>query len=542
MKITMARVFLAVAMLALSLVAAAAHAQTYADLYNFGDKSGDPLSPQNSGIVAQGRDGNLYSTTPAGGTNGLGTAFKITPQGAMTVLYNFETTHGKFPYGGLTLGTDGNLYGTTSIGGSNNQGVVFQITPAGQLTVLHNFTGGDGSAPYAPPIQATDGNFYGTTVAGGANSHGSVYKMTPSGTVTTLHSFDLTTDGAQPFAPLVQGNDGSFYGMTYNGAGSVRYGVVFKVTSKGSFKVLHVFGLSDGADAYGPLVLGKDGNFYGATFNGGTVGDGVVFKMTAAGALTVLHSFTPATDGATPYGGLVQATDGNFYGAAYVGGTKNHGTIYRVTPSGTFSTRYNFDGTSGGAPMITLLQHTTGTFYGDTFSGGTHSTGTFYSLKASLTPYAALLPASGKVGKTIGILGQGFNTATGVSFNGTAGTFNVSSDTFLTAKVPAGATTGIVTVAIPSGNLKSRISFRVTPSIKNFTPTQGPVGTPVAITGVSLTQASKVTFGGVKATTFVVNSDTKVTANVPTGAKTGKIAITTPGGTATSSAVFTVTQ
>lgn len=537
---TQARAFFAVATLAVSLVAIAANAQTYKDLYNFGDKSGDPLSPQNAGIVAQGRDGILYSTTPAGGTNGLGTAFKITPQGAISVLYNFDTTHGKAPYGGLTLGTDGNLYGTTSTGGSNNQGVVFQITPAGQLSVLHSFTGGDGSAPYAPPIQATDGNFYGTTSTGGANSHGSVYKMTPSGTVTTLHSFDLTTDGSLPFAPLVQGNDGSFYGMTYNGAGNVRYGVVFKVTSKGSFKVLHVFGLSDGGNSYGPLVLGKDGNFYGATFNGGTVGDGVVFKMTAAGALTVLHSFTPATDGATPYGGLVQATDGNFYGANYVGGSKNHGTIYRITPGGTFSVLYNFDATSGGAPMITLLQHTTGVLYGDTYSGGTHNTGTFYSLKASLAPYAALLPTSGKVGKVIGILGQGFNGATGVSFNGTAGKFKISSDTFLTATVPAGATTGIVTVAIPGGNLKSKVTFRVTPVIKTFTPSSGPVGTPVTITGVSLKQASKVTFGGVKATTFTADSDTQVTATVPTGAKTGKIAITTPGGTATSSAIFTV--
>jgi hypothetical protein len=116
------------------------------------------------------------------------------------------------------------------------------------------------------------------------------------------------------------------------------------------------------------------------------------------------------------------------------------------------------------------------------------------------------------------------------------------SDTFLTATIPAGARTGVVTVTIPGGNLKSKINFRVTPTIKTFSPSSGPVGTPVTITGVSLTQTSKVTFGGVKATTVVVNSDTQVTANVPTGAKTGKIAITTPGGTATSSAIFTVTQ
>ena len=192
--------------------------------------------------------------------------------------------------------------------------------------------------------------------------------------------------------------------------------------------------------------------------------------------------------------------------------------------------------------MVTLTQHTAGILYGDTNTFGSHNTGVFYSLKSSLAPYAALLPTSGKVGKSIGILGQGFNSATGVSFNGTAATIKVLSDTFLTAIVPAGATTGIVTVAIPGGNLKSNINFRVVPSIKSFTPTSGPVGTPVIITGVSLTQTTKVTFGGVKATTVTVNSDTQVTANVPTGAMTGKIVITTPGGTAASAAVFTVTQ
>jgi len=535
-----ARRLFAITTLALSLVVTVAYAQTYSDLYNFGDASGDPLSPQYSGIVAQGRDGNLYSTTPAGGSAGLGTMFKITAQGTVNVLYNFDGTHGKFPYGGLTLGMDGNFYGTTSAGGSTNLGVVFQITPAGVLTVLHTFASGDGYSPYAPPIQGVDGNFYGTTIFGGASAYGTVYKMTPTGTLTVLHSFDLA-NGRNPFGPLVQGNDGNFYGTAYSGLGNNKYGMVFKVTGNGTFTILHAFNLTDGANPYAGLVLGKDGNFYGTTFNGGTVGDGNVFKITPAGTLTALHSFTPASDGGTPYGGLVQATDGNFYGVGYLGGTSNHGTIFRITPSGTFSVRHSFDGTSGGSPMITPMQHTTGILYGDTNTGGTHNTGTFYNLKASLAPYAALLPASGKVGKVIGILGQGFNSATGVSFNGTTAQFKVSADTYLTATVPAGATTGLVTVAIPSGNLKSNRTFRVTPVLKSFTPPSGTVGTPVTITGVSLTQTSKVTFGGVKATTVVVNSDTQVTANVPNGAKTGKIAISTPGGTATSSTVFTVT-
>jgi hypothetical protein len=219
------------------------------------------------------------------------------------------------------------------------------------------------------------------------------------------------------------------------------------------------------------------------------------------------------------------------------------GTIYRITTKGDFSVLYNFDRPTGSTPEVTLLEHTTGTLYGETLDGGaSHNTGVFYSFKKGLKPFVRLLPTSGKVGKSIDILGQGFNGATGVSFNGTTATFSIVADTYLTAKVPAGATTGTVTVTEPGGKLTSIQKFRVTPVIKTFNPTSGAVGTPVTITGVSLTQATKVTFGGVKATSFTVDSDTQVTATVPTGAKTGKIAITTAGGGATSSAVFTVTQ
>jgi hypothetical protein len=213
-----------------------------------------------------------------------------------------------------------------------------------------------------------------------------------------------------------------------------------------------------------------------------------------------------------------------------------------MTTKGAFSALYNFDRPTGSTPEVTLLQHTTGTLYGETLDGGGHNTGVFYSFKKGLKPFVRLLPTSGKVGKSIDILGQGFNGATGVSFNGTTATFNISSDTYLTAKVPAGATTGVVTVMMSGGKLVSNQKFRVTPVIKTFSPTSGPVGTPVVITGASLTQTTKVTFGGVKATSFTADSDTQVTATVPTGAKTGKIAITTAGGTVTSSGVFTVTQ
>ena len=165
-----------------------------------------------------------------------------------------------------------------------------------------------------------------------------------------------------------------------------------------------------------------------------------------------------------------------------------------------------------------------------------------FELDMGLGPFVSLLPTVAKEAKTVEFLGQGFTGATAVSFNHTPAAFDVVSDTYLTATVPSGATTGFVTVTTPGGTLTSSTKFLVTPQFTSFNPPSGPAGTPVTITGIGLTQTSKVTFGGVKATTFQVNSDTQVTATVPTGALTGKIVVTTPGGTASSATSFTVTQ
>ncbi len=251
----------------------------------------------------------------------------------------------------------------------------------------------------------------------------------------------------------------------------------------------------------------------------------MVFKITPTGKLTVLHNINGTTDGEGPFAGLVQATDGNFYGTTSSGGTTSQGTVFRISPTKPYPYKvlYSFDGTTGANPYVTLLQHTNGILYGDTYSGGMAGEGTFYSLNLGLKPFVSLVSASSKAGKTVEVLGQGFKGATGVSFNGTAATFKVLSDTYLTATVPNGASTGSVTGKTPGGTLTSNKQFRVTPQILSFNPTSGKVDTPVVITGVSLTQTTKVTFGGVKATTFTVNSETEVTATVPTGAKTGHL-------------------
>ena len=549
--------------LVLIIAAGVVQAQTFSVLYNFGSNSDDPSSPSYSGIVAQGRDGNLYSTAPKGGTC-CGALFQITPAGKLKNIHNFtgNNNDGAFPQGGVTLGSDGNFYGTTYEGGSVTAGAVFKVTPGGTTTTIYSFTGGsDGAYPYAPPVEGNDGNFYGTTTAGGnttvcGSGCGTIYKITPAGTLTTLYQFDIT-HGYAPYGPLVLGTDGNFYGTTTFGT-SANAGVIFRISPAGKFALLFSFDNTHGQTPFAGLVQGADGNFYGTTIYGGSTGGGVVFKITPSGKLTILHTMNGTTDGARPYGGLVLASDGNFYGANAYGGTVNSncadgcGTFFKITPKGAYSVLGKFDFTTGATPEVTPFQHTSGVAYGDSQVGGTGNVspcaaglcGVFYSWKnTSLPAFVSLLPYSGKVGKVIEFLGQGFVSGkTTVSFNGTAAKPTVASGTYLSAAVPNAATTGPVTVTTSGVTLTSNRIFRVTPQIKSFKPPSGPVGTVVMITGVSLTQTTKVTFGGVAATNFTVASDTQVNATVPTGAKTGKIVITTPGGTATSPGVFTVTQ
>ena len=528
------------------LVSAFAQAQTYTVLYNYGTNTADPMNPTPLGIGSQARDGNFYSTTALGGTANYGTAFKLSTAGALTKMYDFAYPNPAAPGSGLVLGTDGNLYGTTTTGGTSLSGTVFKISSSNALTVLWNFTGGtDEGVPLSAPVQGMDGNFYGVNAGVYSGTYGAAYKMTTAGLVTTLHSFTFT-DGQTPVA-LTLGTDGNFYGVAKFGGTSSK-GVIFKMTPTGKVTVLHNFvGFpTDGNLPLGALAQANDGNFYGVTYLGGANNLGIIYKITPTGTFTLLHSFggVAQSDGSLPLAGLVLGTDGNLYGTAQ-GGTLNSGTFYKVTTTGVVTLLHNSCSSTGCAdgffPQTPLMQHTDGKFYGSTESGGSKGGGVFFSLDTGLAKFAGLVNWFGKVGKTVEILGQGFTGTTKVSFNSVPATFTVVSDTYLTAVVPSGATTGFVNVVTPTGTLKSNRKFLVQPSILSFTPTSGAVGTPVTITGTSFTGATKVTFGGVKAVTFSVDTDSQITATVPTGALTGKIAVTTPGGTATSTTDFTVT-
>jgi uncharacterized repeat protein (TIGR03803 family) len=452
-------------------------AQTFTTLHSFDGTDGQDSY---AGLV-QAIDGNLYGTTEFGGAGSAckfncGTVFKITPSGMLTTLHFFGNTDGNVPSAGLVQATNGNLYGTTSAGGANNDGTVFRITPSGTLTTLHSFVGTDGYGPNAGLVQATNGNLYGTTGGGGSSNNcvngcGTIFKITPSGTLTTLHSFD-GTDGAYPEG-LVLATNGDFYGTTgggYNHGCSGGCGTIFKITPSGTLTTLHGFeGLEDGANPSG-LVQAIDGNLYGTTTFGGSRncnygGCGTVFKITPSGTLTTLYFFDGGTDGSTPWAGLVQATDGKLYGTTLIGGPNDAGTIFEITTSGTLTTLYTFclqNGCpDGDGPRGELVQATNGTFYGTTFAGGANGDGTVFSLSAGLGPFVETLPTAGKVGAAVKILGTKLTGATSVTFNGSVAVFKVVSKSLITTTVPTGASTGTVEVTTPKGTLKSNVVFRV---------------------------------------------------------------------------------
>jgi len=372
-----------------------------------------------AGLV-QGTDGSFYGTTSIGGThqtaaNNAGTVFRITSAGVLTTLYNFCSLaacgDGALPNSPLIQGTDGNFYGTTSQGGPYGGGTVFKMTPAGALLTLYSFcrvvTGticGDGVNPTGL-IQGKDGNLYGTTEYGGVDTGGNggpgtVFRITPSGAFTTIYSFCNVTsclDGLYPNFGLLQGADGNFYGTT-TGGGAGGAGTFFEFTPAGALTTLYSFCTQGGSSctdggAPGKPIQGKDENFYGTTALGGAnnFDGGTVFKLTPAGVLTTLYSFCSAgtypdcTDGENP-GSLIQAANGNFYGITEFGGTNidygnGGGTVFQVTPTGTFTNIYNFCALGGvdfctdGLEPIGVIQGTDGNFYGTTASGGANYNG-----------------------------------------------------------------------------------------------------------------------------------------------------------------------
>ena len=417
--------------------------------------------------LAQGADGRFYGTNSTGGKNNTGTVFSIKADGTgFNVLSSFpDTNGGSQPRAGVVQARDGNFYGTTYAGGSNGVGVLYQVTPAGTLTYLTSFN--DVSVPGANPVgtltEGLDGLLYGTAQYGGSDNYGTVYRVTvPAGTATTFATITGGLAGYYPQSDLIQARDSNFYGTTLSG-GAYNNGTFFRITPAGVFTTLYSFtGSADGGSPIRGVVQGIDGAFYGATQTGGGYASGALYRLVVSGDtanITALHSFeTLLGEGMTPDGSLVAATDGNLYGTTSAGGAYNSGTVFRVTTTGGFATVYSFtNGTAGdgGFPVGGLTIGNDGKLYGTT-AGQNGSSGTIFKidLNAPLpapVPLSALVPTAA-FGDTVLIKGDYFVGATAVNFvksDGSAipaASFTVESKTIIAAVVPDGAVTGVISV------------------------------------------------------------------------------------------------
>jgi uncharacterized repeat protein (TIGR03803 family) len=493
-------------------------------------------------------------------------------------LYGFQynaTTTSNYPDGAnpmaeLIQGADGNYYTTTNIGGAGacpgqvegqipGCGAVVKITPAGKLSVLYSFpydtstqSAPNGWFPQAGLVQGPDGNFYGVTTEGGTgglscadttglSGCGTVFKLTKSGTLTVLHSFcggggcgSLATDGAEPTGRLVFGTNGDLYGTTQEGGlydGFYNQGTIFRISTSGSYEILHLFSgaakTGDGGNPIAGLTLGSDGNFYGTTEFGGASEFGTVFKMTPSGTVTILHSFAENDpDGQQPRGALVQASDGNLYGTCYAGGANGWGTAFRISTKGTFTKIYDFSqatGNIGNLPRAGLIQASDGNLYGTAWEGGAFATtGTIYQLT---------LAGDGTLKATFDPSTTGFSPL-GALVQGSDGRL------YVTLQDDGGENSDEVqdqgAISLLNLGLKPP-----QPALYSFSPVSGKVGAKVTLEFGPYVGATSVKFNG-KSAPFVVEGSEFIVATVPSGATSGLIKVTTPGGTVTSTKSFTV--
>ncbi len=427
--------------------------------------------------VVQGPDGNFYGTTSSGGNDTQsGTFFRLTPSGKITDLYNFcslaKCADGTNPISAPVVGTDGNLYGVAA-GGSSNAGIFYRVTLDGELTTVFTFCATtrpctEGAGPNGIFLGG-DGNFYGTTGGGGnAANGGTIFSISPTGQFTLLYTFCSRTpnclDGSGPYYAPILGSDGNIYGVTYGG-GSMKGGVLYELTPSGTYTVLYNFcftgeGCSGVGEPYS-VVRDANGNFFGTTvYNviNNRLEYGGVFEFTSTNQLLVLHNFDDYND--WPYIGVTLANDGNVYGV-FGYDTKASGSIFKVTPAGVYSRVYSFFGTAA-PPIGPLFQGTDGSLYGVTPYGPDNFDGEVFRFSNGLSPLVETVPVMGPVGQSILILGNGLTGSTGVSFNGVAAAFRVESDTYISATIPVGATTGVVSVVTPSRTLNGYPQFVVT--------------------------------------------------------------------------------
>jgi uncharacterized repeat protein (TIGR03803 family) len=473
--------------LMLALPALAVRGQSIDLVYSFPEtNSANPYAG-----LTLGPDGNLYGTAESGGASIYqGMVFRVTTNGDLTTLVEFNGTNGANPYASLTLGPDGNLYGTTYYGGSNNDnaGTVYMVTTNGLLTTLWSFNGVLGCFPYGGLTLGPGGVFYGTTTSQ-EEGYGTVFRLMTNQVLMTF-GFEVSSGypgyynsyaGRNPLGNLVLGPDGYLYGTT-EAEGYFEGESVFKMLPENSmttngllttnviFTTLGFTNINEGTAPYSGLTLGPDGNLYGTTSTGGTNKWGTIYRVTTNGVFTVLEAFN-GIDGANPYAGLTVGPDGNLYGttARYGSDSDGYGMIYKITTNGILTILAAFDGTNGAIPYGNLTLGPDGNFYGTTPYGGNVGEGSVYRL--NLPPEILTGPASQSV-----TIGSGANFM--VSLFGTAPyTYQ-----WLSNSVPiVGATNAELTIATVLTNAMAGYQVfvtnnwgSVTSSVANLTVSVGP--------------------------------------------------------------------
>jgi len=331
----------------------------------------------------------LYSTTLNGGDDGGGVINKFIPfTNDLTVVKSFETLSATPSFANFTQASDGKLYAMTPNGGANNVGFIFSYDPSASVELkVKNFDNNNGAHPNGSLIQASDGKLYGLTHDGGTNNAGVIFSFDLStSTYTKLYDFD-SANGAHPYGSLLEAADGKLYGMTYAG-GSSNAGVIFSFKpSSSTYIKLKDFDITNGAKPYGNLIQATDGKLYGITNRGGSTDDGVIFSYNPSiSTYTKLKDFDSST-GSQPYGSLVQATDGKLYGMTNQGGSGNYGVIFSFdTSPATYTKQMDFH--NSGHPKGSLIQATDGKLYGFAFYGSSPSL--IFSFNPSTSIYTQL--------------------------------------------------------------------------------------------------------------------------------------------------------
>jgi uncharacterized repeat protein (TIGR03803 family) len=353
----------------------------YQRLKSFGAQIDDGQNPQ--AALIQGSDGALYGTTRGGGSNHSGTVFRLNGDGSdYRILHHFGSSSrdGKDCSAALLEASDQALYGTTRAGGSNDLGTIFKVnTDGSDYSVLRSFRGLDGEQPVTALIQASDGALYGTTYLGGAQNCGTVFKLGIGGSsFVILHEFSPGADGRNPRSPLLQARDGMLYGTTQQGGGA-DWGTVFKLNTGGSgYHVLYSFDVLNGWWPVSALLEMADGALCGTDQYGNDAdAGGTIFKLNkdGSGFSVVLTLNSPAFPMTLVEGG------GALYSTSFYAGDNNVGMVFKINKDGTgYAELHSFSQTNndGWGPEAGLLRGKDEVFYGTTSRGGEFDSGTVF--------------------------------------------------------------------------------------------------------------------------------------------------------------------